>query len=51
MQSIDLYLKVEADLDDSEDAKKFAREIVRMIEKIYGVRRVEISNVVTHEPI
>lgn len=48
MQNIDLYLKVEADLDDSEDAKKFAREIIRTIEKIYGVRRAEVSNMVAH---
>lgn len=43
-----MYVKVEVDLDDSEDEKKFALEIVRMIQKIYGVRRAEISNVITH---
>ena len=48
MQNIDLYLKVEADLDETEDPKRFAKELCRQIEKIYGVRRAELSNIIDH---
>jgi hypothetical protein len=46
MQNIDLYLKVEADLDDAEDVKRFARELCRMLERSYGVRKAELTSLV-----
>jgi hypothetical protein len=48
MQNIDLYLKVEADLEETEDPKQFARELCRTIERVYGVRRAELSSLVDH---
>ena len=43
MKAIDVYLKVEVDLDDEESPKRFAEELCRALKKIYGVRRAEIS--------
>jgi hypothetical protein len=48
MRSIDLYLKVEADLEDSEEPRRFARELCRTIERMYAIRRAELSNLVDH---
>lgn len=48
MQNIDLYLKVEADLDDTEDPKRFASELCRVLERVYSVRRAELSSLVDH---
>lgn len=48
MRSIDLYLKVEADLDETEDPRQFARELCRVLEKVYAVRRAELSSLVDH---
>jgi hypothetical protein len=44
MQAIDLYIKVEADLDNSEDPKRFAEELCRVLARVYGVRRAELSS-------
>ncbi|MBI4894011.1 MAG: hypothetical protein HY821_25565 [Acidobacteria bacterium] len=44
MKAIDVYLKVEADLDNSEDPKRFAEELCKLLKKVYGVRRAEVSN-------
>ncbi len=44
MKAIDIYLKVEADLDDAERMEKFAEELCRVLKKVYGVRRAEVSN-------
>lgn len=41
MKAVDIYLKVEADLDESENPRKFAAELCRALERIYGVRRAE----------
>lgn len=43
MKAIDVYLKVEVDLEDSENPKRFAEELCRALRKIYGVRRAEVS--------
>lgn len=48
MTSIDVYLKVEVDLEDTESAEKVQQELVRTLEKHYGVRRAEVTNVITH---
>ena len=44
MARIFLHIKVEADLDESEDPKKFATEICRRIANIYGVRGAELTS-------
>jgi hypothetical protein len=46
MQRVDLYLKIELELDDKDAPAKLAGEICRQIAKQYGVRRAEIQNVV-----
>lgn len=43
MKAIDVYLKVEVDLEESEDPKRFAEELCRVLRKVYGVRRAEVS--------
>ncbi len=45
MNAVDIYLKVEADLDESENARRFAAELCRILERVYGVRRVEVMSV------
>jgi hypothetical protein len=49
MQRVDLYIKVEVDLDEDEKPERIAREICRQIEKIYVVRSAELSNAVARE--
>lgn len=44
MARIDLYLKVEVDLDSREDPQRLAAEICRQIRKVYGVRQAELSS-------
>ncbi|MBI5084933.1 MAG: hypothetical protein HZB13_10105 [Acidobacteria bacterium] len=48
MKAIDLYIKVELDLDDSERPQRFAEELCRKIKQVYGVRKAEISNLHEH---
>lgn len=48
MKSLDVYLKVEVDLDEGESAERVMKELVRVLEKQYGVRRAEVTNVITH---
>ena len=50
MARLDVYLKVELDLDDREKPERLASEIVRMIRKLYGVRQAEVSSIVEREP-
>ena len=49
MARIDLYLKVELDLDDKEKPDRLAAEICRQIRKVYGVREAEVSNIVARD--
>jgi hypothetical protein len=49
MTRTDLYLKVELDHDDRERPDRIAQEICRMIRKVYGVRHVEVSNMLEKE--
>lgn len=48
MTSIDVYLKVEVDLGEGETTERVTQEMVRMLERLYGVRRAEVTNVITH---
>jgi hypothetical protein len=45
----DVYLKVELDLDPKEKPERVAAEICRMIRRIYGVRKAEVSSMVERE--
>jgi hypothetical protein len=49
MKRVDLYIKVEVDLDEDETPEKVAREICRQVEKIYVVRRAELSSAVARD--
>lgn len=49
MQRVDLFIKVEVELDEKEKAERVAAEICRHIEKLYVVRSAELSNTVKHE--
>lgn len=49
MQRLDIYLKVELELDNTEQPQRVARELERILSKYYGVRSVETTNVVKHE--
>jgi hypothetical protein len=42
-----VFLKVEVEVGDGEDAEKIAEEIGRQLRKLYVVRSAEVSNVVT----
>jgi hypothetical protein len=50
MPRMDVYLKVELDLDEKEKPERVATEICRAIRRIYGVRHAEISSIVEKEP-
>jgi hypothetical protein len=49
MKRVDLYIKVEVELEEEETPEKVAREICRQVEKIYVVRRAELSNAVARD--
>lgn len=44
MAAVDIYLKVETDLDESENPRRFAAELCRILERVYGVRRAEVMS-------
>jgi hypothetical protein len=46
MRRVDLYLKVELEIDDKDTPERIAGEICRQLKKNYGVRRAEVSNVI-----
>ena len=49
MKRVDVFIKVELELDDEEKPEKVAGEICRQIAKLDVVRRTEISNVMTKD--
>jgi hypothetical protein len=49
MQRVDLYIKVEVELDEDETPERIAREICRMLQKVYFVRSAELSSAVPRE--
>lgn len=49
MKRVDLYVKVEVELDEEEELDRIAREICRQLEKNYAVRSAELSSAVTRE--
>ena len=46
---MDLYIKVEVELDQDEAPERIANEICRMLQKMYFVRSAELSNAVSRE--
>jgi hypothetical protein len=48
MKCIDLYLKVEVDLPDTEDPRKVAEELCRLLRKAYTVRKAELMSQIEH---
>ena len=46
MARTDLHIKVVLDHEDGERPEKLAQEICRALLKMYGVRSVEVSNLV-----
>ena len=46
---VDLYIKVQVELDEDEKPERVAGEICRQLEKLYVVRSAELSNAVTRE--
>ncbi len=49
MQRVDLYIKVQVELETDEKPERVAAEICRQLEKIYPVRSAELSNAVARE--
>ena len=49
MKRVDLYLKVEVEVEEDEKPEKVAAEICRQIQKNAVVRSAEFSNAVTRE--
>ena len=47
MVRTDLYLKVQLDHGNEENAQKLAAEIARQLLKIYSVRNVEVQNIIS----
>ena len=45
----DLFFKVEVEHDEDDDLEKLGNEIVRQIQRVYGVRLVELSSVTTSD--
>ena len=49
MQRVDLYIKVEVELEEEEKPDRVAAEICRQIQKNYVVRRAELTSSIKHE--
>lgn len=48
MVRTDIYIKVTVDHGSDEKPEKLAGEIIRQVEKVYAVRRAELTNFITH---
>jgi hypothetical protein len=46
---VDLYIKVEVELDEDEAPERIANEICRMLQKLYYVRSAELSSAVPRD--
>jgi hypothetical protein len=49
MKRIDLYIKVEVELEDDEKPERVINEICRVVQKLYPVRKAELSSAVLEE--
>jgi hypothetical protein len=51
MRRTDVYLKVELALDEKESAERVAAEICRVIRRVYGVRKSEVSSMIERDRV
>ena len=49
MKRVDLYIKVEVEIEEVETPEKVASEICRTLQRLYVVRSAELSNIVSEE--
>jgi hypothetical protein len=49
MQRVNLYIKVEIELEDDEKPERVAAEICRQLEKLYAVRSAELASTAMRE--
>ena len=49
MKRVDLYIKVEVELDEGETPERISNEICRLLLKVYAVRSAELSSAVPRE--
>ena len=49
MPRTDIYLKVVVDHPADEEPQKIASQICRQIQKLYAVRKAELSSFLTHD--
>lgn len=45
----DVYLKIVVEHDPPDSPQKIAADICRQVEKVYGVRRAELSSIVSQQ--
>lgn len=50
MKRASLFFKVEVEHDSTEQPEKIGAQIVRQLEKMYGVRIAELTHVTANEP-
>jgi hypothetical protein len=49
MKRVDLYIKVTVEVEEEEKPERIAAEVCRQMEKLYGVRSAELSNIVSRD--
>jgi hypothetical protein len=49
MPKVDVYLKIELDLDPDEKPEKIAQEICKQARKVYSVRNADVSSIVPRD--
>ena len=49
MKRVDIYVKVEVEVDEEDVPERIAEEICRQVEKMYIVRRAEPSHIAARD--
>ena len=49
MPKVDVYLKIELDLDADEKPEKIAQELCKQARKVYSVRSADVSSIVPRD--
>ena len=49
MPKVELYLKIELDLDTDENPEKIAQEVCKQVRKVYSVRAADVSSIVPRD--
>lgn len=49
MQCLDIHIKVELELDNSERPQRVAQELERILNRHYCVRRAEVTSIVNRD--